>query len=240
MIVLNNLLDYKDRQIYQDTEMFNFTLDSVLISRFINLSNKRKKIVDFGTNNAVIPLIISKYTNAEICGVEIQSKAAKLAVENVVINNLQNQINIVNEDIKIFAKKEANQFDAVICNPPFFKKYEKSKTKITSNEVVNARHEKLITLEEIIQNAKLILKNGGSFTLVHRPERVGEIINLLYKNSFYPKRLQFVYSKKSSNAKTVLIDAILEGNEGMEILPPLISHNDDESYTIDLLKMFKD
>ncbi|PPE04789.1 methyltransferase [Entomoplasma ellychniae] len=240
MKVLNNLLDYKNRKIFQDTEMFNFTLDSVLISRFIKLNNKRKKIVDFGTNNAVIPLIISKYTDAKIYGVEIQSVAARIAEENITINSLKNQIKIINKDIKVFAKENANQFDMVICNPPFFKKHEESKTKKISQEVVNARHETLITLEEIIQSAKLILKNGGSLTLVHRPERTGEIINLLYKYSFFPKRMQFVYSKKNGVAKTMLIDAILEGNEGMEILEPIISHNDDESYTNQLLKLFKD
>ncbi|ATZ21918.1 tRNA1(Val) (adenine(37)-N6)-methyltransferase [Mesoplasma tabanidae] len=240
MKILNDLLGYEDRKIYQDSEMFNFTLDSVLIARFINLKSSVKKIVDFGTNNAVIPLIISKYTNAKIVGVEIQQKAAELAIENIKLNMLEDQIQIVNDDIKNYSKEMANKFDAVICNPPFFKKHEDSKVKKISEEVVNARHETLITLEEIIKNAGLILKNGGSFTLVHRPERAGEIISLLYKYKFAPKRMQFVHSKSRDEAKTILIDAILEGNEGMQILNPLISHKEDESYTNDLLKYFKD
>ncbi|ASZ09446.1 tRNA1(Val) (adenine(37)-N6)-methyltransferase [Mesoplasma chauliocola] len=240
MKILNDLLGYENRKIYQDSEMFNFTLDSILIARFINLKSGIKNIVDFGTNNAVIPLIISKYSKAKIVGLEIQSKAAQLAIENIELNKLTEQIEIVNEDIKIYAKEKANKFDAVICNPPFFKKHEESKVKKISEEVVNARHETLITLEEIIKNAGLILKNGGSFTLVHRPERTGEIINLMYKYKFAPKRVQFVHSKQGEEAKTILIDAILEGNEGMQILPPLIAHKDDESYTNELLKYFKD
>ncbi|AVN59279.1 tRNA1(Val) (adenine(37)-N6)-methyltransferase [Mesoplasma florum] len=240
MKILNDLLGYEDRKIYQDSEMFNFTLDSVLIARFINLKSSIKKIVDFGTNNAVIPLIVSKYTNAKIVGVEIQTKAAELAIENIELNKLTEQVEIVNSDIKTYAKEMANKFDAVICNPPFFKKHEESKVKKISEEVVNARHETLITLEEIIKNAGLILKNGGSFTLVHRTERIGEIINLMYKYKFAPKRMQFVHSKANDEAKTVLIDAILEGNEGMQILKPLISHKDDESYTNELLRYFKD
>ncbi|SYV96656.1 methyltransferase, partial [Mycoplasma putrefaciens] len=83
MKVLNDLLGYKNRKLYQDSEMFNFTLDSVLVARFANLTSKRKMIVDFGTNNAVIPLIISKYTKAKIIGVEIQPKAAELAQQNI-------------------------------------------------------------------------------------------------------------------------------------------------------------
>lgn len=240
MKILNDLLGYENRKIYQDSEMFNFTLDSILIARFFNFKSSIKKIVDFGTNNAVIPLILTKYTNAKITGVEIQLKAAQLAIENIQLNKLRNQIEIVNADIKDYAKEMANKFDAVICNPPFFKKHEESKVKKISKEVVNARHETLITLEEIIKNSGLILKNGGSFTLVHRPERIGEIINLLYKYKFAPKRMQFVHSKANYEAKTVLIDAILEGNEGMQIIAPLIAHKNDESYTPELLKYFKD
>ncbi|AVP49549.1 tRNA1(Val) (adenine(37)-N6)-methyltransferase [Williamsoniiplasma luminosum] len=240
MKIKNDILGYKDRTLYQDTKMFSFTLDSVLVSRFINLNSKIKTIVDFGTNNAVIPLIVSKYTKAYICGVEIQEQAVQLAQENVVLNKLDGQIEIICADVKNFAKTNRHKFDAVICNPPFFKMDGSPKTKALSQEVVNARHETLITLEEIIHSASQVLRNGGSFTIVHRAERAGEIINLFYQNKLIPKRIRFVHSKKDQKAKTVLIDAILNGNEGMSILPPLIAHNSDETYTDELLEMFRD
>jgi tRNA1(Val) A37 N6-methylase TrmN6 len=240
MKVLNDLLAYSNRQLYQDNEMFNFTLDSILVARFINLSTKVKKIVDFGTNNAVIPLILTKYTKAQIVGVEIQPKAVAIAKENLELNNLTDQVTIVEGDIKTFASQNIHGFDAVICNPPFFKIEGKPKTKLISQEVVHARHEVLISLEEIIQAASQCLNNGGSFTLVHRAERTSEIINLFAKHHFVVKRMQFVHSKINKPAKTVLIEGIKSGNQGMTILEPLIAHNSDETYTDELLKFFRD
>ncbi|WP_027063510.1 tRNA1(Val) (adenine(37)-N6)-methyltransferase [Mesoplasma seiffertii] len=240
MKVLNEILGYKNLQLYQDSEMFNFTLDSILVARFANLSNKRTKIADFGTNNGVIPLVISKYTKASIIGVEIQKKAADLAQENVVLNNLQKQITIVCDDIKNFAKINHDSLDLIICNPPFFKMDGKPKLREVSEAVANARHETLITLDEIVQSAALALKNGGVFTLVHRADRAGEIIATFTKHRIVPKRIQFVHSKIDQAAKTILIDGVLNGNLGTEILPPLIAHNDDETYTNELLTLFRD
>lgn len=104
MKVLNDLLGYKNRKLYQHNKMFNFTLDSILVARFANLTGKRKMIADFGTNNAVIPLVLSKYTSAKIVGVEIQQQAVEIAKENVELNNLSNQIGIVCSDIKNLQK----------------------------------------------------------------------------------------------------------------------------------------
>ncbi|AJM72214.1 tRNA1(Val) (adenine(37)-N6)-methyltransferase [Mycoplasma yeatsii] len=240
MKVLNDLLGYKNRKLYQHNKMFNFTLDSILVARFANLTSKRKMIADFGTNNAVIPLVLSKYTNAKIVGVEIQQQAVEIARENVELNNLNNQIEIVCSDIKEFAKTHNQVFDLIVCNPPFFKMDGKPKLKEISQEVVNARHEVLITLEEIIYCASKCLKNKGNFTIVHRAERTGEIINLFYKYNIFPKRMMLVQSKADQEAKTVLIDGIYQGNEGMQILPTLVTHNSDETYTDELLKYFHD
>ncbi|WP_434323800.1 tRNA1(Val) (adenine(37)-N6)-methyltransferase [Mycoplasma capricolum] len=240
MKVLNDLLGYKNRKLYQDNKMFNFTLDSVLVARFCNLNSKKKKICDFGTNNAVIPLILSKYTKAKIIGVEIQNKAVEIANENIKLNGLEDQIEIVHADIKEFSKLHNQEFDLVVCNPPFFKMDGNPKLKEISLEVANARHELLITLEDIIKSASRCLKNKGNFTIVHRSERLSEIINLFYKYNIYPKRLRLIQSKKTDNAKMILLDGIYQGNEGMEILPTLITHNDDETYTDELLKYFHD
>ncbi|WP_031542415.1 tRNA1(Val) (adenine(37)-N6)-methyltransferase [Mesoplasma photuris] len=240
MRVLNEILGYKDIKIYQDSEMFNFTLDSILLARFANLSNKRKLIADFGTNNAVVPIVMSRYTKGKIIGVEIQEKAVELAKENVALNNLSDQIEIEHSDIKEFSKINHDKFDLIVCNPPFFKTDGNPKYKEISQEVVNARHETLITLEEIVSSAALALKNGGVLTMVHRADRIGEIIHQFTINKIVPKRMQFVHSKINQEAKTVLIDGVLNGNEGMQILEPLIAHNSDETYTNELLNYFKD
>ncbi len=95
MKVLNYLLGYKNLKIYQDTNMFNFSLDSVLLSNFVTLNKNISNIMDIGTGNAVIPIILSTKTKAKIIGIEIQKDVSELAIESVKYNNLENQIQIM-------------------------------------------------------------------------------------------------------------------------------------------------
>jgi len=234
------LLAYTDRPIYQDDSMFQFTLDSVLVARFMKLNSKIKKIADFGTNNAVIPLILTKYTHARIVGVEIEAKAVEIARENLEMNHLTNQVSIVHQDIKAFAQEHPNEFDAVICNPPYFKTEGNPKRRQTSEHVANARHESLITLEEIIACGSRCINNAGTFTIVHRAERTAEILNFFEKYHITAKRMRFVHSKQNREAKTVLLEGAKTRNAGIQILPPLIAHNSDETYTEELLTYFRD
>ena len=97
--IKNYLLGYEDMYIMQDNEMFNFSLDSVLLPNFVTLNKKIDKVMDIGCGNAPIPLILSTLTSAKIYGVEIQEKAYELAKESVEINNLTNNIEIINADI---------------------------------------------------------------------------------------------------------------------------------------------
>ena len=121
MIVLNDLLGY-NLKIYQDTEAFNFSIDSVLIARFLleNISNDNE-ILDIGTGNAVIPLIIQTEIKNQIIAFEIQKESYELAKENVSYNKVET-VNLINDDIKNIDKYNFTKFDNIICNPPFFKK----------------------------------------------------------------------------------------------------------------------
>ena len=75
MEVINDLLGYQDLKIYQNTDMFQFSLDSVMLANFVTINKKINNILDIGTGNAVIPIILSKKTNAKITGVEIQKQS---------------------------------------------------------------------------------------------------------------------------------------------------------------------
>ena len=118
--VINYLLAYNDLKIIQRKDMFNFSLDTVLLANFCTITKDVKKIVDFGTNNAAIPLILSRRTNKPIIGVEIQKEAVELAKKNITLNNLDDQIEIVHSDIKEFVN-DSIKVGLVVCNPPFFK-----------------------------------------------------------------------------------------------------------------------
>lgn len=234
--VTNYLLAHKNMKIIQRKDMFNFSLDTVLLACFCTLNKDVTEIVDFGTNNAAIPLLLSKRTDKKIVGVEIQEEAVTIANMNIDINNLHHQIKIIHQDIKEFTK-EHHKVKLIVCNPPFFKVGERSN--INDNEYLQiARHEIKISLDEIVQSAASILDNKGRFAMVHRPDRMIEIINCMQKYDIEPKRIRFVYPKVGKESHIFLIEGMYKGNNGLKIEAPLYAHEEDGSYTKEVRKMF--
>ncbi len=234
--VVNYLLAYKNMKIIQRKDMFNFSLDTVLLANFCTINKDVDKIIDFGTNNAAIPLLLSRRTDKKIVGIEIQGEAVEIAKKNVDINCLNDQINIVHDDIKNYVKNN-DKVKLVVCNPPFFKVGERSH--INDNEYLQiARHEIKINLEEIIQSAAMILDNKGRFAMVHRPDRMIEIINCMQKYDIEPKRIRFVYPKYNKESHIFLIEGMYKGNSGIKIETPLYAHEEDGSYSKEVRLMF--
>lgn len=209
-----------------------------MIPRFCVLKNNMK-IIDFCTGNAPIPMILSTLTDSNIIGVELQKEIYNLAVQSVKINNLEDRVTLLNMNVlDIFNVYETDSFDLITCNPPYFRVNEFSN--LNNNMIKSiARHEIEIKLEDICRISKKLLKNNGSLVLVHRTDRLSEIINMLLKYNLQPKRIRFLYPKELENSNLVLIDARKNGNIGLKVLPPLICHNMDGSYTKEVLDMFR-
>lgn len=238
MKVINDLLNYDNMKIVQDDNFFNFSLDSVLLPNFVTLRKGIKNILDLGTGNAPIPMILSTLTDAKIYGIELQKEIYNLAVESIELNNLNEKIEIINDNMKNLDKYfSTNYFDVVISNPPYFKLNEKSHINDNIQKTI-ARHEKEITLKEIIEIAKKFLNNKGIFSMVHRTDRLIEIIDLLKKNNIEPKRIQLIYPKDNTESNMVLIEGIKNGNVGLKILPPLIVHEENGEYKSEIKKIF--
>lgn len=237
--IVNDLVGYDGIKIVQNKNYFNFSLESVILPRFCEIKKGKMNIIDLCTGNAPIPLILSTLTDNKIIGIEVQKEIYELAKESVTINNLDNKIEILNMDVKdIFKTFETDSFDLITCNPPYFKVTNTSN--INENEIKSiARHEILITLDEIVNISKKLLKNGGSLVIVHRASRLAELLVLLKKNNLEAKRIRFLQPKSGDNANLVLVDARKNGNVGLKVLPPLICHNEDGSYTSEILKMFE-
>lgn len=209
-----------------------------MIPRFCVLKNNMK-IIDFCTGNAPIPMILSTLTDSNIIGVELQKEIYNLAVQSVKINNLEDRITLLNMNVlDIFNVYETDSFDLITCNPPYFRVNEFSNLNNNMFKSI-ARHEIEIKLEDICRISKKLLKNNGSLVLVHRTDRLSEIINMLLKYNLQPKRIRFLYPKELENSNLVLIDARKNGNIGLKVLPPLICHNMDGSYTKEVLDMFR-
>lgn len=239
MEVKNRLLNYKDLVIMQNTDWFSFSLDSVLLPNFVTINKNIENIIDFCTGNAPIPLILSTKTNAKIYGVELQKEIYELAVKTIKLNNLENKIEIINDDIKNLSNYfETEFFDIITCNPPYFKYSENSN--INKNKIKTiARHEVYIDLNIIFSIAKKILKNGGVIAIVHRPDRLIEIIETMKKNNIEPKKIQFIYPKENSECNAILIEGKKNGKPGLKILKPVYVHDEDGNYKEDIKKLFE-
>lgn len=240
MKVINDLLNYGDLKIVQDDDYFNFSLDSVLLPNFVKINSRTKNILDLGTGNAPIPMILSTMTNANIYGIELQKEIFDMAKESLKINNLEDKITIINDNMKNLDKYfPVNYFDVIVSNPPYFRLNEMSNVNETIQKTI-ARHEKEITLEEIVRIAKKFLNNNGTFAMVHRTDRLIEIIEEFRKNNIEPKRIQLIYPKENTESNMVLIEGRKNGNVGLKILPPLIAHKQNGEYSEEVKKMFQE
>ncbi len=235
---LNYLLGYPNMYIYQDSEWFNFSLDSVLLPNFVQIKKNTNTILDIGSGNAVIPIILSTKFDKNIIGIEIQKEVYELGIKSINKNNLQNRINFYNIDIKEYYKnQESDTVDIITCNPPYFKITDDSHLNEDMHKQI-ARHELTLNLEDIMKISKKLLKNGASLYLVHRPDRMIDIIDTMRKNNIEPKRIKLVYPKKYREANILLIEGVKNGNPGLKIEEPLYVYNENSEYTEEVKKYF--
>jgi len=238
METINYLLGYENLKIYQDTEMFNFSLDSVLLPNFVTITKKNKRILDIGTGNAVIPMILTTKTDALIDAVEIQKDVYELGKKSIELNNLQDKINIINQDIKEYSKNmETDTYDVITCNPPFFKVTETSNLNMNDYKTI-ARHEVKLNLDDIMSIGRKLLKNNGNIAIVHRTDRLIDIITTMRKYNIEPKKIRFIYPKKNTESNIVLVEGTKNGNPGLKILSPLVSHTEEDEYTDEIKQYF--
>ena len=233
---IHELLGYENIKIIQKDDVFSFSLDSMLLANFIDTS-KATKIIDLGTGNAPIPLFLTLKTDAKIYGIEIQEEPYDLAQRSVKLNHLENQITIIKDDFKgIYKKLGANSFDIVCSNPPYFK--------VTDTSIINkndtltiARHEVKANVSDVIEEANKLLVDGGKLYIIHRIERMPEILKLLENKNFGIKRMQLIYPKEDGNAYMFIVESKKNKKTDLKIIKPLIVHNNGR-YTDEVLKIF--
>ena len=224
------------RQIIQSVDEFCFSMDSVLIAHFPNFK-RTYKVLDLGTGTGVIPLLIADEV-AKISAIELNGEMAEIARRNVELNNLSEKISIVEGDyrrIRDFFCAES--FDLVIANPPYYPVKAGEVNKLIG--VAKARHEFTATLEDVVTAARFALKFHGNFCMIHSAARLTEIVDALHRHQFEMKRLQMIYPKKNRDANLIMLEATVGGNAGsLKIMPPLVVHNDDGSYTDEVKKIY--
>ena len=226
--------------IIQDIKRFCFGMDAVLLSGFVSVKDG-VKVLDMGTGTGILPLLLSAKTKAsKLTGLEIQPESADMARRSVEYNRtvLQDRVEIVEGDIKeagsIFGPAS---FDVVTCNPPYMKK---------GNGLVNpdealaiARHELMCTFDDVSRAAAKVLTPGGKLFLVHKPERLSELLCTLTKYKLEPKRVRVVYPYADKEPEMVLIEAAKGGKSGMKMEKPLIIFEKSGDYTEEIKRDYR-
>lgn len=235
MKVLNDLLGYKNVKIYQDEDYFKFSVDGVLLANFVNLRFTDKKILDVGSGTGIVSLIISIKHDKLIDAIDIQPELCRLFRDTIHYNSMEDKINLICDDIKCYSKKREllNQYDVVVSNPPYY--FGKSNK---TRQLSLARNQESLSIQELFESAKRLLKNHGSLFFVYDASQFEYIVLLCKQNNFSIKDIQFVYDNINTCASIVLVHVIKNGKYSMKILEPFILHDVNGKKTVQYENLF--
>lgn len=231
-------LQYKGLKIIQNKEGFCFGIDSVLLSDFAKSIKPNSTVLDIGTGTGIIGLLLCRKTELlKIYGVEIQKDVAEMAKRSVRLNQLEGKFEIINCNVKdILDFLPAHSIDCIVTNPP----YKKANTGIKSEDEKQliSRHEVKCTLEDVIEKSSNLLKDKGEFFMVHRAERMVDIMCALREYRLEPKNIRFVHSKQREKPNLILVKAIKHANPFLKIDKPLIIYDEEGNYTEEINQIY--
>ncbi len=229
-------LMHSGRRIIQNTREFCFSMDAVLLAHFPRWK-REQRVLELGTGTGVIPLIMADEV-AHVDAIELNPVTAELARRNVSLNGLEEKISLWEGDFREIRKIYAPEsFDVVIANPPYRPVAHGQVNAMDG--VAKARHEFTATLEDVVAAARYALRFRGTFAMVHLPERLGEILVSLHRHQMEAKRLQMVQPKTGKAPNMMLLEAVVGGMPGgLKVQPPLIVHEEDGSYTEEILRIY--
>lgn len=233
-------LNINGLKIIQNTEYFMFGIDSVILANLVKSTSSSNVILDFCTGSAVISILLSaKVKYKKIIGIELQEEMYDLAKRNIELNNLNNDIEVLNADIKDY--KKINEYvngkvDIIVCNPP----YKKMGTGIVNENMVKyiARHEDKCSLEDIFISSSKLLKTKGKLYMVHKPERIVDLICIARKYNLEAKNINIMQSKVDKKASLVFIEYVKDGGNECNVNPVLIQYEANGDYTKQLKEIY--
>ena len=231
----------KDIKLYQSKNGYRFSVDALLLYSFVNIP-RIKRIADLGAGSGIVGLLFAKkYPDARVSLFELQESLAATAEKNITLNSLEDRVKIIKTDIREISPCNSsfgigNCFDIVVSNPPF----RKPKTGLISpeEEKAIARHEIKLKLTELVGVARRLLKSKGRFFLIYHPERLTELIGTLKEEGMEIKRLRFVHSRVSSEAKMVLVEAVKGGRGGLKVERPFYIYNENGGYSDEMYEVY--
>lgn len=219
-------------RLHQFKKGYRFSVDALLLADFVDLP-RAGRIADLGAGSGIIGLLLAKrYPDARIILYELQTSLAELARKNVVLNHLENRIEVITADLREVRrslKSHAGSYDVIVSNPPF----RRVRTGLLSmgEERALARHEISLKLSELASSVSFFLRAKGRFFMIYHPARLPELIETLSPERLEVKRLRFVHSTVSTEAKMVLVEAVSQGRRGIKIEPPFFVYERPGMYS---------
>lgn len=230
---INNL------KIIQNTDYFCFGTDAVLLSDFATVA-PGAFVVDLCSGNGIVPFLLSAKTKAKkIVGIEIQKESFDLAKRSNELNKLEDKISFINDDANNIKEYfESGSVSNVTCNPPYM--VSKNGFISPSDLKAAARHELFINIDDVVRISAYLLKFGGYLSIVHKSDRLCDIICTMRKYKIEPKRIRFVHSHLGDAPKLVLVEGIFGAKSSVKILEPLYIYNDDNTFTYEIKKLYNE
>ena len=227
----------------QHREGYRFSIDPVLLAHFVRLG-KDETLLDLGAGCGVLGLILLYRAAAHIRSLtafELQAGLAELSRENLRLNRLQEKMEVVEGDLRnILRFLKPESYSIVVCNPPFYKAGTGRSS--ADSEALIARHQVACNLKEILSAVAAVLRNRGKLFMIYPAEGLGMLLGQLSQHRLTIKRLQMVYSYPDpvSNARLVLLEAIKNGGDGLDVLPPFYIYDQkDGAYSTAMQRMYE-
>ena len=231
----------EDISIYQYTDGFSYGTDAVLLASFVK-AKKGQVGVELGTGTGIIPILIAyRKEIKKIFAFEIQKDYADLAKENVALSSMSDRIEILHDDLKNITPSYLREYgvesaDFVFSNPPYMKMtsgfLNESERKLT------ARHELKCDINDVCQAASRLLKNGGDFYVIYRPDRMCDLFVALREVNLEPKEMTEVVSRVGEAPTLILVRARKGASSSMKVNAPFVIY-DGENYTEKMLRVYE-
>jgi tRNA1(Val) A37 N6-methylase TrmN6 len=220
----------------QSRSGYRFSVDALLLAYFVTVKS-RQRVIDLGTGNGVIPLILAHlHPSAALTGLELQPAMTDRAQRNVELNSLRDRIKILRADVRQIADRiSAAEFDVAVCNPPYRRP---NSGRISANaEKQAARHETHGDLHDFLAAAEHLLRLKGRMALCYSALRLTDLLTAMRQVRIEPKRLRIAHSFRQSEASLVLVEGVKGGRPGLAVAPPLILYSDAKSYSDEVAAM---
>lgn len=218
-------------KLIQKTDGLTFGTDALLLAGYI--CGKYKNALEIGGGTGIISMLLLSRAKAEkAIAVEVQEEFAELIERNAELNGLSDRLDAKLCDIRDF--KANGDFDLIYTNPPYMKT-DSGKANVMDKKNI-ARHEVFGDISDFTASAKRLLKFGGTFVAVYRPDRLVDLLAAMRSAKLEPKRITFVHADTESESSMVLVEGRSGGKSGVILTRPLIIYKDKKhsEYTEDM------